>query len=243
MVPSGSCARSLREKQGQHPCALFVVVVCVFTCELRYGKMGRKKCILFCDISAKRVEQRFCLFYHPSSNLYCNKSGCYRLRKVVPEGREQFYFCNKISTCCAFTDPRQTCFAASDVTPVYGVTPAKFIQSEVSIQRTFNKLICCKIDRFERGWKNAQRYFLSTALILQQYCSFYRRFTIHTIDIQVVATLIPPKKCLLPRTEQNCLLEKCLNVRMLDMSSEGLDKVGEFLTPDTRSFLLSRCSD
>ena len=188
MVPSGSCARSLREKQGQHACALFVVVVCVFTCELRYSKMGRKKkCIFF------RVEQRFCAFYHPNSNLSCNKSGCCTLRKVVAERREQFYFCNQIITCCAFTDPRQTCFAASDVTPVYGVTAAIFIQSEVCIQRSFNNLICCNIDRFERGWKNARRYFFSTELILQQYCSFYRRFTIHTIDIQVVATLIPPK--------------------------------------------------
>ena len=37
-------------------------------------------------------------------------------------------FCNKICTCYVFYGPklRQTCFAASDVTPMYGVTPAYF---------------------------------------------------------------------------------------------------------------------
>ena len=35
-----------------------------------------------------------------------------------------------------FTGPRQACFAASDVTAVYGVTPRNFIQSEVGIHAT-----------------------------------------------------------------------------------------------------------
>ena len=39
-----------------------------------------------------------------------------------------------------FIGPRQTCFAASDVTPMYGVTPA----SHVSINTTCNNLICSK---------------------------------------------------------------------------------------------------
>ena len=34
---------------------------------------------------------RFCAFYHPLSNLPCNKSGCWRLR-VVAESKEQFFF-------------------------------------------------------------------------------------------------------------------------------------------------------
>ena len=67
-------------------------------------------------------------------NLSCNKSGCYRLRKFVAESREQFYFCNKICTCCAFYRPKANLIATSDVTPVYGVSPAKFypIKSQYS---------------------------------------------------------------------------------------------------------------
>ena len=55
------------------------------------------------------------------SNLSCNKSDGYRLRKVGSSST----FCKKICTSCArFTGPRQTCFAASDVTPTYSATPA-----------------------------------------------------------------------------------------------------------------------
>ena len=50
----------------------------------------------------------------------------------VFEGYEQFLqklessftFCNKFCWCCEFSSPSQTCFAAGDITPVYGVTPA-----------------------------------------------------------------------------------------------------------------------
>ena len=43
-----------------------------------------------------------------------------------------------------FSGPKQTCFAASDVDPVNGLTPAFFfIQSEVSIRSTCNEQ-CCK---------------------------------------------------------------------------------------------------
>ena len=46
--------------------------------------------------------------------------------KVVPETREKFYFLHQNLSMLRvlITDPRQTCFAASDVTPVYGVTAA-----------------------------------------------------------------------------------------------------------------------
>ena len=36
---------------------------------------------LVCNISAKRVEKECCAFYHPHSNLSCNKSGCCKLRE------------------------------------------------------------------------------------------------------------------------------------------------------------------
>ena len=72
-------------------------------------------------------------------------AGCEKLLQNVESSS---IFATKSVHVARFTDPRQTCFAASDVTPVYGVTPAKFIQSEVSIQRSFNNLMCCKIERF-----------------------------------------------------------------------------------------------
>ena len=46
--------------------------------------------------------------------------------KVVAGTREKFYFRhqNLSMLCVLITDPKQTCFVASDVTPVYDVTPA-----------------------------------------------------------------------------------------------------------------------
>ena len=45
------------------------------------------------------------------------------VEKVVAETREKFYFLHQNLSMLRvlITDPRQTCFAASDVTPVYGV--------------------------------------------------------------------------------------------------------------------------
>ena len=56
----------------------------------------------------------------------------FMLQKNVEEIRGYFYL------------PRQACSSASDVTPSCGVTPGKFIQSEVSVHAPFNNLICCK---------------------------------------------------------------------------------------------------
>ena len=46
--------------------------------------------------------------------------------KVVAETREKFYFLHQNLSMLrvSISGPRQTCFEASDVTPVYGVTPA-----------------------------------------------------------------------------------------------------------------------
>ena len=77
------------------------------------------------------------LLVYPRPNLYCNtdnrktgsiihacnKSDCCRLQKVVSERRHSSTFCNKICTRWRFTGPRQTCFEASNVTLLYGVTP------------------------------------------------------------------------------------------------------------------------
>ena len=55
------------------------------------------------------------------SNLSCNKSGCEKLL-LKEEGSSTF--CRKSVHVARSTDPKQICFAASDVTPVSGVTPA-----------------------------------------------------------------------------------------------------------------------
>ena len=52
------------------------------------------------------------------SDLPCNKSGCCRKKRVV------LTFATKSVHVVRFTDPRQTCFAASDVNPGNGVTSA-----------------------------------------------------------------------------------------------------------------------
>ena len=41
-------------------------------------------------IAAKQVKKQCCAFYHPRSNLSCNKSGCCRLWKV-PKGRAVYF--------------------------------------------------------------------------------------------------------------------------------------------------------
>ena len=79
-------------------------------------KRATQTCNLSCNIAAKRVAKRCCTFYHPRSNLPCNKSGCCRLRKVVAQSREQFYFfATKSAHVVRFTGLRQTYFTASDV--------------------------------------------------------------------------------------------------------------------------------
>ena len=56
---------------------------------IRYGKTGNKNVqLVLKHLAAKRVKKRCCAFYHPRSNMSCNKSGCCRLRKFIAESRE-----------------------------------------------------------------------------------------------------------------------------------------------------------
>ena len=61
----------------------------------------------------------------PATNQTCLATiqvvaGCENLLQKVESSST---FCDKICTSCAFFGPKQTCFATSDVIPVYGVTP------------------------------------------------------------------------------------------------------------------------
>ena len=80
-------------------------------------------------------------------NQSCNKSGCYRLRKIVAENREYIStFCNKICKCCTGT--------------------RNLIQIEASIHATCNYLICCKTSLNVSG----KTHNITFQLVLQQCC-------------------------------------------------------------------------
>ena len=52
-------------------------------------RRATKTCNFLCNIAAKTGwDIRCCTFYHPRSNLSCNKSGFCRLQKVVAKSRE-----------------------------------------------------------------------------------------------------------------------------------------------------------
>lgn len=91
---------------------------------LRYGKTCKKIATCFATLIQNEWNKDVTRWYHPRNVSNRIKSGCYRLRKVVADSREQFYFFfyNKISNVARFTGPRQTCFAAGYVNTVYGVT-------------------------------------------------------------------------------------------------------------------------
>ena len=66
-----------------------------------------KTCYLLCNVSAKRVEKRCCAFYH------------LQIKPVL------LLFAIKSIHVARFTGPRQPCFAACDVNPVYSVILAQ----------------------------------------------------------------------------------------------------------------------
>ena len=109
-------------------------------------------CNLF--FTAKRVEKRFCAFYHPPFKPFLQQiklsqvaQNCCRKSKVV------LLFATKSVHVARFTDPRRTCFTASEVIPTYGANPAQFhpISSQYSGNLPQPDLLK---DRFERGRYN-----------------------------------------------------------------------------------------
>ena len=77
--------------------------ICIKGTVKRATKTGN----LNCNIGAKRIEWRFCAFYHPRVNFVLQQTG------LLQRAERNYTFCNKICSCC-FTCPRQTCFAGSD---------------------------------------------------------------------------------------------------------------------------------
>ena len=76
-----------------------------------------KRATCFATLLLYELKSCVTLFTTHESNLFCSKTDCCRLRKVVAVSREKFfYFATKSVHVAFLSGPRQTCFAASDVT-------------------------------------------------------------------------------------------------------------------------------
>ena len=103
------------------------------------GQQKRATCLAI--LLQNELSSDVARFTTHESDLSWNKSGCCRLRKVFAE-------CVYVAR---FTGPKQTCFAGSDVNPVYGVTPAYPNRRQFSYSRNLQQPDFLQ-DRFERGW-------------------------------------------------------------------------------------------
>ena len=97
----------------------------------RYGKTGNKNVQLVfqhcCKTSWIAISSR--VFYHPRIKLVTQQISLLQVAKSCCRGEEEvLIFATKPVHVARFTGPRQTCFAASDVNYVYGITPAKFCE-------------------------------------------------------------------------------------------------------------------
>ena len=124
-------------------------------------KRATKTCNLFCSIASKRVKKRCCAFYYPHA---ANQvvAGCEKLLQKVESSST---FCNKTCTCCVFYRP--DCFAASDVTPVYGVNSRVLLSNQKSVfTQLAANFVCCKTG-LNVGGKTCNIAF---QLVFQQCC-------------------------------------------------------------------------
>ena len=102
---------------------------------LRYGKTCKKIATCFATLIQNEWNKDVTRWYHPRNVSNRIKSGCYRLRKVVAESSELFYFATKsVHVACAFYRPIADLLCNKWPTPVYGLSPAKFypIRSQYS---------------------------------------------------------------------------------------------------------------
>ena len=141
---------------------------------------------MFCNITAQRIEKRCYAFYLARvQTCMATNQGVGGCEYFLQEVESSSAFCDKICTCFAFTGPRQTWFAASDLTPLYGVTPAQFnpIRSQYSDNLQQPDLLQ---DRYDYGViKCATWIFNSFCSNVEKqvvrffFCSFYRSLNIY----------------------------------------------------------------
>ena len=102
-------------------------------------KRATKTCNLFCSIASKQVKKLCCAFTTHMQQIRLLQVAKRLLQKV--ESSSTFY--NKTYTCCAFYRP--DCFAASDVTLVYGVNSRLLLSNQKSVfTQLAANFICCK---------------------------------------------------------------------------------------------------
>ena len=102
-------------------------------------------------------------------------AGCEKLLQKVESSST---FCNKIRTSCAFYRTKETCFAASDVTPVYDVIPALFYPIRRRYSRNLSQLDLLRGRFWTWVAKHENRYSARVAaMFLNKLHVFVARFT------------------------------------------------------------------
>ena len=137
-------------------------------------KRATKPCNLKCSFAAERV-MWCCAFYHPRSNLSCNKSGCSRLCDFIGESREWLYFFKQnfgYMLCVLLPQGNRFCSKWRNHRVRRGVTPSLPIRSQYS--RTLQQPNLLQ-DRFERDCRGKTRT-ISFRVVLRQFfetsCTF-----------------------------------------------------------------------
>ena len=117
---------------------------------------------LFSNIAAKLVKKML--------QTVLQQIRSYRLRKVVAESREEFYFLqrNVYILCVLLAQGQQTWH---NLTPCMAWIQRNFIQSGVSVHATCDKLICCKASLNVSG-KTRNAFQLVLQQCFQTSCTF-----------------------------------------------------------------------
>ena len=96
------------------------------TWKTRYGKPGNKNTQPAFQHCCKTRWITICAFYHPRIKLVMQQISLLQVAiSCCREYEEVLIFATKPVHVTRFTGPRQTCFAASDINSVYGITLPK----------------------------------------------------------------------------------------------------------------------
>ena len=176
---------SIHGLKKQIPLYSFVHIYISKPCNLRYVKTGSKNVQLVSQHcwETSRIAM-FCVF--PPTNQTCLAAnqvvaGC---EELLQKAERSSTFCNKVCICCAFYRP-QGKLATSNITPIYGVTAAFIIHSEVSIHITqiaANQFVL----RLVWSWEvkpTTSLFNSSCCNIAQQVARFVACFTVALITV------------------------------------------------------------
>lgn len=142
---------------------------------------------MFCSIAVKRVEKRCSAFYHPQSNMSCNKSGCCRFRKVVAEIESCSTFCNEICTCSEFYRLKANLFAENDATRVWRdscviLSNEKSVFTQLCLLPALRRLIKQKKNIYGNHFFKVKRQLLSH-LFLELHLATKGKAAVHPVTL------------------------------------------------------------